>query len=212
MNMDDEQQKLGLERIVFFSDAVMAIAITLLVIDLRVPEVDANLAASQLPDRLLALLPNFTSFLISFLVIGVYWNSHHRYFLLIKRFDRKLIILNLFFLLFIALMPFVSGLLGRYSNLPLGVVPYSLDVSLIGLTMAGIWAYATHGRRLVEKSLEDKFIHKQMVIMLISPAVFLLSMIIGIFSPFLALIVWWTAPLAAFIVIRLFNHRRLCKE
>ena len=146
------------------------------------------------------------------MVIGIYWNSHHRYFLLIKRFDRRLIILNLFFLLFIALMPFVSGLLGRYSDLSLGVIPYSLDVSLIGLTMAAIWAYATHDHRLVDESLEDKFIHKQMIIMLISPAIFLMSMIIGIFSPILALAVWWTAPLAAFLVIRMLNFRKSSKK
>ncbi len=102
------EAQLGLERIVFFSDAVMAIAITLLAIDIRVPEMPAGLAAQQLAVSLAAIGPRFMTFFISFMVIAVYWMSHHRYFGYIKRYDARLIWLNLLFLFFIICMPFLS--------------------------------------------------------------------------------------------------------
>src|SRR5512143_3862197 len=88
------EEQLGLERIVFFSDAVMAIAITLLALDLRLPVVDAAVAGQVLPAQLAALQPRFMTFCISFIVIGIYWISHHRYFGYIRRYDTRLILLN----------------------------------------------------------------------------------------------------------------------
>ena len=76
--------ELGLERIIFFTDAVMAIAITLLALDVQVPDIPAALARSELPARLSELSPRIMSFVISFVVIGIYWMSHHRYFTFIK--------------------------------------------------------------------------------------------------------------------------------
>lgn len=69
-----------MERLVFFSDAVMAIAITLLTVDLKLPELGEAATSPPLPPSSATLTPRFLSFLISFIVIGVYWNSHHRYF------------------------------------------------------------------------------------------------------------------------------------
>ena len=113
-------EELGLERIVFFSDAVMAIAITLLAIDLKVPEIAASVAAAELPGALSELAPRFMSFIISFFVIGIYWMSHHRYFRFIKRYDGGLIVLNLLFLVSIP-FTFVSRTLAvvLWCTLPL---------------------------------------------------------------------------------------------
>ena len=81
-----------LERIVFFSDAVFAIAITLLVLDIRVPSIPQDLAASELPQALAALWPKFLSYIISFVVIGLYcWQVHHRTFRYITGYDDRLV-------------------------------------------------------------------------------------------------------------------------
>ena len=120
-------RELGMERIVFFSDAVMAIAITLLAIEIKVPAVTAEVAHSELPTLLSEMAPAIMSFVISFAVIGIYWMSHHRYFGLVKRYDNRLILLNLLFLLFIASMPFAASLLGQYAYLSLSVVVYSAN-------------------------------------------------------------------------------------
>jgi TMEM175 potassium channel family protein len=199
--------ELGLERIVFFSDAVMAIAITLLVIDLKVPEIPAALAATQLPIQLEELMPRLGSFFISFVVIGVYWNAHHRYFSYIRRYDNLLILLNMVFLLFIVLMPFVASLLGLYVTLPLGVIVYSLAVSLTGLSLAAIWFYATYRHRLVDEQLDVQMIRFRLQIALFGPLVFLISIPFAWINPSTTMTVWWISPLVLFGIRRLMRSR-----
>jgi TMEM175 potassium channel family protein len=94
------------DRVLFFSDAVFAIAITLLVVDIRVPEVVAN-AGHQLYESRSKIL----SFVISFLVIGLFWIGHHRLFRYITALDRALIFINLIFLGTIAFLPYPTALL-----------------------------------------------------------------------------------------------------
>jgi len=94
-----------LDRIVFFSDAVFAIAITLLVLDIQVPEIPERLVDERLPERLLELWPKYLSYVLSFLVILMYWMAHHSTFTAIKRYDRGLIWLNSLFLMCVAFLP-----------------------------------------------------------------------------------------------------------
>jgi len=187
--------ELGLERIVFFSDAVMAIAITLLAVDIKVPELAADIAAAQLPGSLQALTPKIMSFVISFMVIGVYWMSHHRNFSFIKRYDNRLIYLNLLFLLFIAAMPFISTLLGEYAFLPLGVSTYSVAVSGIGLSLGGLWLYASRNHRLIDEGLDASFVKAMNTRAIAAPMVFIVSIPFGFISPVAAIIVWFLSPL-----------------
>ncbi len=199
---------LGLERIVFFSDAVMAIAITLLAIDIRVPEISTALTAPQLPAPLKDLAPLLASFFISFVVIGVYWNAHRRYFNYIRRYDNGLIVLNMVFLLFIVLMPFVSSLLGQNNYLPLGVVVYASAVSLIGLSLAGIWFYATHRHRLVDEHLDEDVIRYRLQVALFAPLIFLISIPFAWINPLTTMTIWWAAPLVLFVIGRLMRISR----
>jgi uncharacterized membrane protein len=103
-----------IERIVFFSDAVFAIAITLLALEIRVPDVPDDPAA--LREAFLALGPVFFSFFISFWFVGTYWVAHHRVFHHIGGYDRRLLFINLLFLMWIVLLPFSSSLLGEYGD------------------------------------------------------------------------------------------------
>jgi uncharacterized membrane protein len=198
---------LGLERIVFFSDAVMAIAITLLAIDLKLPEIPASLAATELPMRLQELSPRIMSFVISFVVIGIYWSSHHRYFGYIKRYDGRLIVLNLFFLLFIALMPFFAGLLGQYSYVPIGVIAYALGVAATGLSIGAIWWYASYRYRLIDKDLDAGFIRMRSLVALIIPLIFLISAPFALINPGITLVIWWVAPFVSILGLRFLENR-----
>jgi uncharacterized membrane protein len=148
----------GLERLVFFSDAVIAIAITLLSIDLKLPETGQLLTNGDLQVALVSLAPRFTAFLISFLVIGVYWVSHHRYLGFIVRYDQVLIVLNFLFLFFIVLMPFMAGILGEYADLPLGIGLYSAAIACTGYSLGAMWNYATQNNRLVDPHVDRSFI------------------------------------------------------
>jgi uncharacterized membrane protein len=201
MSMVDE--KLGLERIVFFSDAVMAIAITLLVIDIKVPEIDPGSAALHLPDYLSETATHLLTFLISFAVIGIYWAAHHRYFGFIQRYDTPLIALNLVFLFFIACMPFVASLLGRHASVPAAVVAYTLTVAALGASLAGIWWYATHGNRLVDPELDRSTIRITKIRLLAGTLVFLLAAPLAFIGTTAAMTAWWLSPLIVFGAMRL---------
>ncbi len=120
--MHDSRQ-LQFERLMFFSDAVFAIAITLLVIEIRVPHgVTTDL---QLRQGLFDLLPKYIGFVISFFVIGRFWIGHHRVFGYLKSWSPGLLRRNLSFLLAIAFMPFPTAVLGEYPTAPTSLYLYA---------------------------------------------------------------------------------------
>jgi uncharacterized membrane protein len=174
----------GLERLVFFSDAVIAIAITLLVLDLRLPE----LSEAPLAVQLQSLTPSFLSFFVSFAVIGLFWEAHHRLFGYIERYDRVLLWLNLLFLLFIIFLPFPTSVLGKHWSAT-SIVFYAGTLAATGIARALLWSYAV-SRRLVASNLEPAVVRAEAWRGWAVPAVFLLSMILAAFSPSLAPLAW----------------------
>ena len=101
----------ALERLVFFSDAVFAIVITLLVLELHAPALGTAATEAQWSQSLVELIPHFAAFLLSFFVIGALWVSHHDLFGLLRHYDRKLLWPNLHLLLAVAFLPFTTSLL-----------------------------------------------------------------------------------------------------
>ncbi|WP_285662605.1 TMEM175 family protein [Actinorhabdospora filicis] len=121
----------GLERMTFFSDAVIAIMLTLLAIELPVPEVDSPAA---LWHGLAEHSDEYTAFLISFCVIAATWVAHHMLFIHVRRADPALVTLNLLSLLAYVLIPWASKTLGEVDN-GAGVIVYSAAMTFLGLTM-----------------------------------------------------------------------------
>jgi uncharacterized membrane protein len=197
------EDSFGLERIIFFSDAVIAIAITLLALDLKLPEVDPNTALLEVPRQLTALRPTFITFLISFVVIGIYWISHHRYFAYIRRYDVRLMVLNLMFLFFIVCMPFVANLLGRYTSVPIVLILYSLAVAALGISMSLIWWYASRNHFIADE-LDADAIRMVKVRLYAAPLMFLLAIPFAFISSTAVILVWWLSPLGVMAVMRIF--------
>ncbi len=142
------KKEFQLERMIFFSDAVFAIAITLLVIEIRVPEVTENVSDKALLQALSNLIPKFIGFIISFMMIGLYWTVHHRMFGLVTSYTPALLRLNLFFLFFIVLMPFSMGFYGDYMGaklverqLKVPMTFYVLNLCFVGLLNYFMWRY-----------------------------------------------------------------------
>jgi uncharacterized membrane protein len=122
-----------------FSDGVIAIVVTLLVLEIRVPELES---ARELRPALLQLLPKLAVYAISFPVLGVWWMSHHQLFDLVKTVDRFLLWLNNLFLMILAFMPFPAALMGAYPDRPEGAVVYGSTCTLAGLAFFAMRAYA----------------------------------------------------------------------
>ncbi len=184
-----DQDHLSLERLIFFSDAVFAIAITLLALEIRLPASEGNLTNSGLTHALLNLWPKYLGYLVSFLVIGVFWNGHHRKFLLIKRVDNTLISLNFLLLMAIAFIPFPTSVLSEYGNRT-ATIFYALVMVLIGLLSFILWQYASYHDRLVNQGLNMHQLRKETLSPLIMSGIFLLSIGIAFINDDLAKFLW----------------------
>jgi uncharacterized membrane protein len=114
MNTHDEEEikkEFQLERVVLFSDAVFAIIITLMVIEMKLPETLRHANAKEVHEAFIELIPKFGAYVLSFFLIGNFWLRHLRIFSFLKDYNTRLIILNLAFLFFISLFPFCASLI-----------------------------------------------------------------------------------------------------
>ena len=129
-----ESPGLEFDRVAFFSDAVFAIAMTLLVVGIGIPQV----RDAELGDALRDKGSEITSFFVSFVVIGAYWRAHHRLFHRLTGVSPRLINANLVFLAAIAFVPFPTALAGRYSSEPESIVIYAITLAVASGILAVI--------------------------------------------------------------------------
>jgi uncharacterized membrane protein len=185
------EDKTGLDRLLFFSDAVMAIAITLLVIDLRVPKMARDLSGTGLGPALLRLWPNYLGYILSFYVIGNYWLSHHRLFRPVRRYDERLALLNLLFLFFMALLPFSTRLIGLYPLERTAIVVYSLNVLPLAITSYALTRHAYAGNRLVDASFGPAEVRRRLDFARRGTAVFFVCLVISVVFPAAFFPIWF---------------------
>jgi uncharacterized membrane protein len=140
-------EPLAFERIVFFSDAVFAIAITLLVLEIKVPHIPHEAGSAETINELAKLIPRFVGFLVSFIVLGSFWIEHHRIFRHISSFDGGLLWRNLAMLLAVAFVPFPTALFSEYYTNSVALAVYALTLTAVGLSKIWIWRYAATGGR-----------------------------------------------------------------
>jgi len=123
----------ALERLVFFSDAVFAISITLLVIELKVPVLSHGASDVDFLQALANLTPHFIGFFVSFFVIGAFWSGHHRAFDCARHWSPRLLMPNLFLLCSVAGMPFFTALVSEYYGKLVPAVAYSGWLLLVAI-------------------------------------------------------------------------------
>jgi len=182
-------------RIEALADGVFAIVMTLLILEIKVPDLPHATGSAGLTAAVLALWPKFLSYVISFVTLGVYWVAHHLHFHTIKRADRVLAWINILFLLAIGLVPFSTALLGEYYRVPVAVAAYGANMMAVGLILQLHWWYATRGRRLVDPDLEEGFVRSVSHVILLGPAVYLVAMLLGWISTTLALVLYLSVNL-----------------
>lgn len=193
------EKSFGLQRLVFFSDAVFAIAITLLILDVRLPD-NVDAAHFTDADNLGILIPRIGSYALSFFVIGAYWSGHHRLYTYINRYDSRLVWLNLALLLFIVFIPFPTTLVAEAGNTISVIILYSATITMTGLLMYANWWYVSSEHRLVVSDLDAAEMRGFTARTLAVPLVFLLSIgaaLLG--SPTLANSLWGIAALVALL-------------
>ena len=195
------------DRIVNLSDGVFAIAITLLILDIRVPDIPENLVASELPGQLLSLWPKYLGYVLSFVVISTFWMIHHSIFRPIRYYDRPLLYLNFLFLMLVAFVPFPTSLLGEYGDHQLPVAVYAATLAVGRLLLTGIHWYSTRDDRLLGEAQDPRTVRFFLIRGLTIPAIFLLSIGISFFSVGAAILSWLVMLGVDTVVVR----RRLAR-
>ena len=165
-----------LERLIFLSDGVYAIALTLLAVELVLPESAVDLHGRDLLESLLESWPKVLAFVISFTVIANFWVGHNVLFQHVRRFDGGLMWLALLQLLCVAFIPFPTSVIGGHISDPVAPQFYFATLLVAGLVMAALWWYMTSGRPLVDPDLNPRFVRRTHLISAILPTTLLILM------------------------------------
>jgi len=191
----------GVRRLENLADGVFSIAMTLLVLDLRVPQLASTVSDEQLRASLGTLLPNFLSFILSFVLLGIYWIGHHMQFSFIRRTDRTHQWLNMLFLFLMVLVPFSAAMLGRFGTHRLAVIWYGGNIAAAAITLQLHWWYATHNRRLVDPGVTDAIVKRLSERLYFSIIVYPVAMVIALFSTTVSLIIYILVPIVYIVPV-----------
>lgn len=143
-----KEKNLELERLVFFSDAIVAIAITILVFNLKI---DKGVGEHFSYADLLQAWPKFSAFFLSFFIIALFWKVHHQFFFYIKDINDMLLWNNIGWLLFLVLLPFSTTLVSQHFHEPAAMCVYCVNILLISVFQNNIWDYATQRPELMRE-------------------------------------------------------------
>jgi len=201
----DHRHEILFDRVVFFSDAVFAIAATLLVLDLRPPATTEADYEAALQAYLRQPAP-FIAVSIGFLVVGAYWVSHRRVFSLLEKTTGLIVWANLIFLFFVAVQPFVTAALAEHSPNVTSVVTYAGAQVLAGIAQLGLWAAFLRSPGALAPSATPAVRRHVTAQMLRAPTVFLVSIPIAIFfGPVAGMATWSLVFLLIAVIARVFG-------
>ncbi|MEU1586514.1 TMEM175 family protein [Micromonospora sp. NPDC005710] len=174
-------------RLIALSDAVFAISITLLVLELRPPTDTAHLARG-----LAELWPSLVAYAVSFLLIGEIWADHHLMYSQIVVHDRVLLFLNTLFLMSVAFLPFTTSVLATAFRDSQGeraaVIFYGLSFGVGSLLFNAIWWYVRRGRRRIRSDLTARQVRSSTVRFLLAPTLNAVGVLVGAMVPPLGLV------------------------
>jgi TMEM175 potassium channel family protein len=204
MSPEPRERTLELDRLVNFSDAVFAIAATVLVLSisfslkLKPPDLDRKLW-HEFGD----VLPQVLAYALSFFIIARNWLGHHRMFKIIRRIDGRFIALNLAVLGLIALVPFPTEVYGNYAQERPALIVYCIAISAPSIASAVMFSYAAKDNRLIDPSTPPDLLTHSLLRSLSIPAVFLTSIPISFIAVGLAQFWWlWLIPLRMYFTRR----------
>ena len=180
------QVKKGVSTLIFtpnrleaLTDGIFAIVMTLLVLDLSITGISQSSVQAELPRRLFESWPAFLAYVMSFIILGMIWISHHRMFHYIKRSNPMLMWINIIFLMFVALVPFSTRLMGDYLWTQVPFVIYGINLILIFITRLALWNYASGKSHLVDSSIKPLVIKRVKLFIGIVPTIMFL-VIVGV--------------------------------
>jgi uncharacterized membrane protein len=196
------------DRIITLTDGVLAIVMTLLVLEIVVPQLSPSEAATELPKRLLELLPDVLSYAISFIILGFFWIAHDDQFHYIRRANRTLLWITIFYLMFIAFIPFSTALIGEYGDQQITVVIYGINIIMVLFWAFLQWKYATRKHHLVDSDLHPKFIAKMSRRSIVGLILYVIAIAISFLNTQVSFILFVLIPIYYLIPPRYYGFKQ----
>lgn len=193
-------RQIRLEHVTSFADAIFAFSITFMAITINIPNLAQNLTQAQVIDKLSESLPEFEIYVISFFMIGIYWIAYHQIFNHIVGSHQITTWLTLVFLFFITLIPLATNMQIGYGSYQIVFVLYALVLTIAGALLTIIWLHATKNK-LINQNMTQIEIHCVLLESTLSPAVFLLSILVSFIDLQIAYY-FWLVIIPAKIVLR----------
>lgn len=156
------------DRLEMFSDGVFAIVITLLVLEVKVPEIANSVTSFEFVHELGQLWPKLYAFVLSFALIYIIWMNHHQTFNMIVKSNRTLMLLNGLILFFTVLVPFPTALVGEYPFQPLAGVIYGAVMAFLAISHLILYQYATK-KKLIDESIPQEVVERGFKRTLVGP-------------------------------------------
>ena len=196
---ESHDHSLSTSRIEAFSDGVIAIALTLLVLELKVPMLVAGETAAQVWHTLSQLGPEFISFVLSFFVICIFWVNHHQFFHTLEKATRKLLWLNNLLLFWICFIPFPTAFLGRYPTNVVAVIVYGSVLCAAAISFSVMTHYAMFRGNLMERHVDKKERKSAQHRSYWGILLYGLSVVLAPLSVFISLAIFCIVPLIYFV-------------
>jgi uncharacterized membrane protein len=173
-------------RLEAFSDGVFAIVITLLILDIRFPDVDY----SQFGTTLVSLVPRILAYVMSFIIIGVYWVTHHNSMHAIKKTDRRFLWLNILLLLFVSFIPFPTSLLGRYPFQAGPIMIYGFTLIACNVVGYVMIIYVWYHPHLAIPDFNKKYMRRHTPIYIVVNGLYLCAILLAHWFPLVSYLIY----------------------
>jgi uncharacterized membrane protein len=177
-------------RIEAFSDAVFAIVITLLVLEIKTPYILLTQGEATLISAIWNDVPKFTAYALSFLVLTVWWVAHHQFFHSLHSVNRKLLWLNNLFLFWVCLIPFPTALIGTYYYTRTATIVYGIVLTSVATTFSYMRWYAFFKVKLHHEHIPDALLHDAFRKSIKSPTIHAVATLLAFVSPYIAISIY----------------------
>jgi len=182
--------EIGKTRIETLSDGIFAIVMTLLILELHVPNLPTNAPNVEVAPALIALWPKFLSYIVAFVSLGFFWVGHHIMYHGIRRADRTLLWLNIFFFMFVSLLPFSTSVLNAFSQAFVAPLFFGTNLAIIGWLLFFQWTYAKSQPDMFAEFVSAEYRETVTLRMLLVPAATTLTAFICFWSVEISLAIY----------------------
>jgi uncharacterized membrane protein len=208
--LQPDGERFPVSRIEALSDGVFSITMTLLILGVKVPPLTSD--DSTTIQKLLQVIPTLENYFISFAVLGLFWIRHQMQFKEIRTADRNLMWINIFFLMFVAIIPFTTTMMVDYSNNHISIQVYCFNLVILGLLLIAHWEYAIRNHRLIDKNLNIKELRFITKIQMVTPSIFFFSGLIAFVDIQVAKLSLYLLPLLLSLFVKTYKRIRKTNE